>query len=135
MPTQVRTEDLLKELAEISQSLRLIVEGLPLRMPTEMQVWSVYAGTEKTVAILKFRLGAERPGVFSELPKFQRLADFLPVALEKLTEATLKIEAEQLLEGLDTLRGARDNLRAYLSEERRVRMRAKRRAAASRPSS
>ena len=135
MPAQVRTGDLQQELAGLAAALRAIVEGLPALLPTEIQVWTVYAGTEKVVAILKFRLGVERPGVFTELPSFQRSTELLPVALEKMTDATQKIRSNQLVDGLAALRSARDNLRAYLSEERRVRMGARRRAAASRPSS
>jgi len=128
VPTQVRTEDLLQELVKILASLRVIVEGLPAVVPSEMQVWSVYAGTEKTVAILKFRLGAERPGIFSVPPLYENQAELLTTSLEKMTDASLKMKANQLLAGLEALRCARDNLRAYLSEERKTRMRAKRRA-------
>jgi hypothetical protein len=133
--TRIRTEDLLQELAELSESLGKIVAALPSRPPTEMDVWTVYAGTEKVVAILKLRLGVERPGVFSELPKAQRSVDLLPIALERMTHGTGEIKEKRLLDGLNDLRVARDHLRAYLSEERKARMRTKRRAAVSSTSS
>jgi len=126
---RVRTEDLLQEIAELSESLGSLVEGLESRPPTEMQVWTIYAGTEKVVAILKFRMGVERPGVFSVLPKAQRPVELLPVALERMTEGARKIRDNQLAGGLEALRGARDHLRAYLSDERKLRMRSRRRAA------
>ena len=126
---RVRTEDLLQEIAELSESLGSLVEGLESRPPTEMQVWTIYAGTEKVVAILKFRMGVERPGVFSVLPKAQRPVELLPVALERITEGARKIRDNQLAGGLEALRGARDHLRAYLSDERKLRMRSRRRAA------
>ncbi len=34
----------------------------------ENAVWDVYAGTEKLIAVLKFRLDYETPGVFTKLP-------------------------------------------------------------------
>ena len=47
-------------------------------------MWLVYARTERAVAKLRFRLGTERPGVFSELPKSKRPDEFLARALEAL---------------------------------------------------
>jgi hypothetical protein len=135
LPARVKTSDLLDEVATIGASLRAIVDGLPGQAPTEMQVWSVYAGTEKVVAILKFRLRAERPGVFSTLPESRVPLDLLPVALAMVNQAADEIRAAKLVEGLESLRGARDRLRAYLTTERKVRMKVKRRAAASRSSS
>ena len=35
---------------------------------TEDTVWQVYAATEKLIAVLKFRLDYETPGVFAKLP-------------------------------------------------------------------
>ena len=135
MPTQVRTDDLLRELTEASSFLQRIVERLPERDPVEMEVWSVYAVTEKVVAILKFRIGVERPGLVTELPRARISRELLPPALVMMKESRTNIESNQLLEGLETLRRARNNLRAYLSQERKARIRQKRRTATPRPSS
>lgn len=101
----------------------------------ENDVWTIYARTEKAVAKMKLRLGTERPGVFTELPRSKRPEEFLPVALEKMKAASAEVGAGKTAEALESLRAARTLLRAYLAELGRVRSREKRKAALSRRSS
>lgn len=131
---RVRTEDVLRELATLRGSLERIVEKMGSGPPVEFEVWSVYARTEKTVAILKLRMDVERPGVFTELPTADQAEDFLPKALGLMERASVEIEDDKLTDGLESLRGARNNLRAYLSEQARTRARARRKRAVSRSS-
>ena len=133
--TRVKTEDLLKELKEISRSLSSLVHELPESAPPEFDVWTCYATVEKDVAILKLRMGVERPGVVVQLPRAVVAIELLPKALAALDEARSKLESGELAVGLDALRASRNDLRAYLSELGRTRSRARRKARATRPSS
>lgn len=130
--SQVRTEDLLRDLAQLIESLRAIVSGLPSSQPTEMQVWSVYAGTERVVAILKLRMRVESPGVHVVPPKSKSPADLLTGAAEQMAEGIQMVDGRELAQGLESLRAARNNLRTYLSQERRARLRSRRRTSSVR---
>ncbi|MGD0638048.1 MAG: hypothetical protein ABSA72_08420 [Nitrososphaerales archaeon] len=130
-PAGPRPEDPAAEIASLADLLREVVG----KAPGEAAVWPIYARTEKQVARLKFRLGTERPGVFSELPKSKRPEEFLTRALESLGTAQAEIRAGDEAGGLEALRTARTCLRAYLAELGRVRSREKRRVALSRRSS
>ncbi len=134
MPPSVRTEDLLEELGSLYQALETIVGALPGTPPAESDVWSVYAGLERVVAVLKFRAKQERPGVFRELPKSAVPVNLLPPALVAMKEGLSRLESKEIPGALESLRVARDGLRAYLSELRKARARIKRRSVA-RPSS
>ena len=91
--------------------------------------------SERLAAVLKFRLGVERPGVFLKLPRSEKPEEFLPAALEGLGAAIEALGNKKQTEALGSVRSARTFLRAFLAEKRRVRMREKRRASASRSSS
>jgi hypothetical protein len=134
-PPRLRIDDIELEIAALTESLSGIVERSPAEPPTEKEVWLVYARSERAVAKLRYRLGTERPGVFSELPKSKRPDEFLTHALEGLNMAAAKMKTGELADGLEALRGARTCLRAYLAELVRIRMREKRKASLSRRSS
>jgi len=110
------------EVEAISLSLGTAARGAP----PELEVWRAYARTEKTVARLKYRLGAERPGAFTELPRSADLARLLRDATRRLDEALSEARDGRPAECLDALRGARTCLRAYLAELGRIRSREKR---------
>jgi hypothetical protein len=130
-----KVDDVLAEIQSISESLGKLVARPQTDGPTEVEVWLIYERCEKAVAKLRYRLGTERPGVFSELPKSKRPSDFLSGALDDLGLASTKIRDGKLLDGLESFRSARTRLRGYLAEMGRVRARQKRKAALSRPSS
>ena len=134
-PPSPRVDDLVTEIASLSDSLAFIVDRSPTTAPEENEVWLIYARAERTVAKLKYRLGTERPGVFSEIPTSKLPGEFLTKALGHLREAAAKTRAGDPAEGLEELRSARMYLRAYLAELLRVRMREKRKATLSRRSS
>jgi len=90
----------------------------------EKAVWDVYAGTEKLVAVLKFRLDYETPGAFTKLPDASDPAKLLKAAHELLSKACEEIAAGKLIESIGTLRKARNDLRSYLTEARKSATRA-----------
>jgi len=94
----------------------------------EAAVWEVYVGTEKLIASLKFRLDYETPGVFTTLPDASDQAKLLRAARELLSEAAEQIAEGELVESIETLRKARNELRSYLTEMRRSATRAVRKA-------
>jgi hypothetical protein len=96
----------------------------------ETAVWEVYAGTEKLIAVLKFRLDYETPGVFTELPDAGDPVELLKGALELLSRSSKEISGRRLVEAVETLRKARNGLRSYLTEKRKSATRAQRRARA-----
>jgi hypothetical protein len=130
-----RREDVLAEIDALCDSLGRLVARPPPSAPAEGEVWLLYARTETAVARLKYRLGAERPGVFSELPRSKNPEEFLSRALHDLEDARALARSASLAEALTALRAARTGLRAYLAELGRVRAREKRKAALSRRSS
>jgi hypothetical protein len=135
-PLRPPVDDLVREIATLSDSLAAIV-GRPPAPNEEEEVWLIYARTERTVAKLKYRLGTERPGIFSELPTSELPDEFLTRALGHLRDAGGRMTASRPVDGLESLRSARTYLRAYLAEQRRVRMRDRRKATllSRRPSS
>ena len=60
------------ELREVHRSLEELVSQADSDSRNEDDVWLVYARTERLAAVLKFRLGVERPGVFLKLPALRR---------------------------------------------------------------
>ncbi len=128
---RLQSDDLKVEIAALTDSLGSAVGG----SPAENDIWVIYARTERAVAKLKLRLGTERPGAFTELPRSKRPEEFLETALEQMRRAGVLVQSRKTAEGLESLRGARTSLRAYLAELGRVRSREKRQAALSRRSS
>ncbi len=85
----------------------------------EQAVWEVYARTEKLIAVLKFRLDYETPGVFTVLPEAGNALELLEEARILLSRAAEEISARRLVEAVETLRKARNNMRSYLTDKRK----------------
>ena len=94
----------------------------------ENAVWDVYAGTEKLIAILKFRLDYETPGVFTRLPDSSDPAKLLKDARALLSKASKEIARGRLVASIETLRKARNSLRSYLTDQRKQATRRERKA-------
>jgi hypothetical protein len=88
---------------------------------TEDDVWQVYAATEKLIAMLKFRLDYETPGIFAKLPEADEPAKLVEAARRLLSKAAVEISEEKLVLSIETLRKARNNLRRYLVDNKRPR--------------
>jgi hypothetical protein len=85
----------------------------------EKAVWDVYSETEELIAVMKFRLDYETPGVFTRLPDASDPAKLLKGAGELLSKAADEISKGRLVESIGTLRKARNGLRSYLIEKRK----------------
>jgi len=101
----------------------------------ERTVWEVYAGTEKLIAVLKFRLDYETPGVFTKLPDASEPVALLEEATALLSRAGDELSARKLVEAVETLRRARNNLRSYLTDKRKSATRTYKRARGIPPTS
>ncbi|HYR04695.1 MAG TPA: hypothetical protein VEO75_04835 [Nitrososphaerales archaeon] len=101
----------------------------------ERTVWEVYAGTEKLIAVLKFRLDYETPGVFTKLPDASEPVALLEEAAVLLSRAGDELSGRELVEAVETLRRARNNLRSYLTDKRKSASRASKRARGIPPAS
>ena len=132
---KIRTDDLRLELAGPSHDLELLVQNLQTVIPTEDQVWPIYACAEKTVAKLKLRLRVERPGIFQEIPTSKKPEQLLVLAAKRLKAGILNMDEGRLLESLELLRESRNHLRGYLAEKRKARLRQTRQVAVSSRSS
>lgn len=129
----VRYEDILGELRGLTSTLRTLAakEG----DPTEDEVWPVYASMERLVAILKLRMKEDRLGTaLRELPRSKTPREFIPAALGFAERGAESLGKGELAPGLQSMRESRTNLRAYLAEINRARMREKRKARTTRPS-
>jgi hypothetical protein len=82
-------------------------------------VWEVYARTEKLIAVLKFSLDYETPGVFTKLPDAGDPAKLLNDARDLLSRASGEMGRGELVESIATLRKARNCLRSRLTEAKR----------------
>jgi hypothetical protein len=85
----------------------------------EETVWEVYAATEKLIAILKFRLDYETPGVFAKLPDADDPGKLVEDAQRLLAKAASEIGQGNLLPSIETLRKARNYLRRFLIDKKR----------------
>ncbi len=107
-----------------------LVDRLARAEAGEDVVWAVYAKTEKLIAILRFRLDYETPGVYSKLPEASDPAKLLKDARELLSKASDEIARDSLVASIGTLREARNDLRSYLTEKSKSATRAERKTLA-----
>jgi hypothetical protein len=91
------------------------------RAASEDTIWEVYAGTEKLIAVLKFRLDYETPGVFAKLPRAGDPGSLIEDARGLLTKAAAEIGQGRLIPSIETLRTARNHLRRYMIDKKRQR--------------
>ncbi len=85
--------------------------------------------------MLKFRLDYETPGVFTKLPDASEPVALLERASELLSKAGEELLGPKLVEAVETLRKARNNLRSYLTEKRKSAKKEDKRARRSPPAS
>jgi hypothetical protein len=107
-----------KEVAALEEAL---ANALPAAgaEADELAVWKVYAGTERLIAILRFRFDYETPGVFTKLPDASDPAKLLTEARGLLSKSSEEMARGALVESIETLRKARNNLRSYLTDKRK----------------
>lgn len=133
--------DLKLELRELRISFERTVNGVEKDDDAlEEKVWAVYSRLERIAALMKLRLSIEQPPHIHPPTKPERSPlEFLEAALTHLREADERLDTDDNFSLLKSAQGARNNLRWYLSEKRRVRTneaRSKGRASRSRsPSS
>jgi hypothetical protein len=109
-----------------------LVSALSSRTAADEQaVWEVFARTEKLIAVLKFRLDYETPGVFTKLPDPSEPVTLLEEGGVFLSRAAKELSARKPVEAVETLRRARNNLRSYLTDKRKSATKADRRARSS----
>jgi len=90
-------------------------------------IWFAYARTEKLIAVMKFRIGFETPGIYAELPDASDAPRILEEARALLAEGAEEISRNRPIEAIKTLRKARNNLRSYLARKARSSDRPRRR--------
>jgi len=112
------------------QKLLVVALSAPAAID-EQSVWEVYARTEKLIAVLKFRLDYETPGAFTKLPDAGEPVALLEEAGALLSRAGNEISVRKLVEAVETLRRARNNLRSYLTDKRKSATKADKRARSS----
>lgn len=132
----VKGEDLGRYAKEVAALAKKLADALPSAGTEvgEQAVWEVYAGTEKLIAVLRFRIDYETPGVFTKLPRAEDAPTLLVDAGALLSKSEGEISARKLVDAVETLRGARNNLRSYLTEKRKATVKSNR-ASRGKPSS
>lgn len=114
------------------------VEALARRLaagdPDEDRIWEAYSSLEKVIAVLKFRLDYETPGVAVRLPQASDSRKLVEEAKTLLSAAVEELERDRPSESIETLRKARNGLRALLRESRLKRERSRRKGAMPLPS-
>jgi hypothetical protein len=81
--------------------------------------------------VLKFRLDYETPGVFTTLPDSGEPLALLEEAGTLLSSAGRELSERKLVQAVETLRRARNNLRGYLTKKSKSATKADRRARGS----
>ncbi|MDA4117479.1 MAG: hypothetical protein OK455_03960 [Thaumarchaeota archaeon] len=109
-----------------SLSAKLAESTSSAQPPDDTAIWKVYAKTEKLIAVLKFRIEYEAPGRFAKLPATSEEKKLLEDALRSLAMSAEDISSHRLKEAVESLRDARNNLRAYLILKRKSSLKAHR---------
>jgi hypothetical protein len=90
----------------------------------EDTIWLVYAGVEKLVAILRFRLEYETPATFANLPVEEEegpaTLGLVHHAADLLSTAQEELDAGRLVAAVQTLRGARNDMRSHLISQKKA---------------
>jgi len=81
--------------------------------------------------VLKFRLDYETPGVFTKLPDSGEPLALLEDAGTFLSKAGKELSQRKLVQAVETLRRARNNLRGFLTDKRKSATKADKRARSS----
>ncbi len=118
----------LEDLASLKGDLAQIISAAGPEGFDEGKVWSLYARTEKLVAVLKFRLGYETPATFAKLPRAREPKALLEEAERLLSVSRDEISGGRMTEAVDAIRRARNNLRACLADRRRSLLKGEREA-------
>jgi hypothetical protein len=104
----------------------------------EEKVWAFYSRLERIAAIMKLRLSVEEPPHLIATTSERSPEVLLHAALGHMKEADDRIHSDDHSSVLESAQAARNSLRWYLSEKRRVRTneaRSRSRASRSRPPS
>ena len=130
-------DELTLELGELRISFeRFINEKQKDDDALEETVWTFYSRLERVAAIMKLRLSVEEPPHKISMPKSEGSPlEYLDAALDHLKAADDHLNSGDSSSVLRSAQAARNSLRCYLSEKRRVRAseaRSKRRTSRSR---
>lgn len=90
-------------------------------------LWGAYSSLEKLIAVMKFRLDYETPGIAVKLPSAKDPSGLLEHARKSLSAAVDELDGDNPSDSIDNLRKARNDLRALLREDRLSRDRSRRR--------
>jgi hypothetical protein len=99
----------------------------------ERTIWGLYARTEKLISTLKFKVGYETPGTFAKLPTTNEPKALMEHAEMLLSQSAEEISRQKPKDAVKSLRNARNDLRAYLTERRKSALRAERQARKRKP--
>jgi hypothetical protein len=100
-----------------------MVDELARRKGSPDAVWEVYSKVEKAVAVLKFKLDYETPGVSIKLPKAAHPEKLVEEAEALMARAVSELESGEFERAVETLRAARNNLRSVLTPSRGLKKR------------
>ena len=90
----------------------------------EQEIWRAYLMLEKNVALMRLELGVENPGEFiKDESKSREPSRYLRDALSALAGGIRLLDGGESARGWRELRLARNDLRFYLREVRRLRLR------------
>jgi hypothetical protein len=82
------------------------------------EVWQVYARLEKTIAVLKFKLDYETPGLSTKLPPANDRGRLLEDARVQIIRSASELGSGDFESAIETLRRARNDLRSLLTPSR-----------------
>ncbi len=126
-------EGKVKILQELKDSLSAITavqvtgEGAISGPDSELGIWRAYLKLETNLAILKLELGVENPGEFViDESKSRDPLQYLKDASHALGSGVKLLEAGEAASAWTDLRSARNCLRFYLREARKLRLRSAR---------
>lgn len=125
----------MQELTDARSAISSVLNpgGTPLpEAEKEQEIWRAYLNLEKNVALLKLELAVEKPGEFiKDNLRPVDTAQYLKDALSDLDASIVLLNADDFAGAWSRLRLARNNLRFYLRQTRRSRLKAARTKKAS----
>jgi len=110
--TKLGESDRERYLEEVGSIMQTLAGGAP----DETAVWEAYARLEKLIAVLRFRIDYETPGVFARLPDATDKTRLLSEARRLLSKSRDELGAGRSVGCVEALREARNDLRSFLRE-------------------
>lgn len=106
------------ELTELLKELTGMADELGGDEASSEGIWKVYARLEKNIAVLKFNLDYETPGLSTKLPPANDRGRLVQDAKVRIMKSASELRSGDFESAIESLRRARNDLRSLLTPRR-----------------